>query len=115
LEAAGKPTDLKQLTQQCATDAHGTTLEALQRVAELHGLKTEAAQVDAEFLKQERPRGIAWVEGVHYLCFQPRGDQAELWDPNGETTQTLTWEQLTHRSQGIVLLTAGGNAQLPKL
>lgn len=115
LEAAGKPPDLKQLTHECATDAHGTTMEALQRVAEKHGLKTEAAQVDAQFLNKERPQGIAWVEGVHYLCFQPRGDRAEMWDPNGEKTETLTWEQLAHRSQGVVLLTAWGNATLPKL
>jgi hypothetical protein len=115
LEAAGKPTDLKQLTHECATDAHGTTLEALQRVAEKHGLRTEAAQVDAEFLKKERPQGIAWVEGVHYLCFQPQADRAEVWDPNGETTQGVTWEQLAQRSQGVVLLVAWGNGKLPKL
>jgi hypothetical protein len=116
LEQAGRPAELAALTRLCHTDAHGTTLEALRDAARKCGLQAEAVQADAEFLKTERPRGIAWVRGVHYVCFEPgRDGQVRVWDPNAGAPTLQSWEKLVEQSQGVVLLVGWGETKLPRL
>ena len=115
LRKAGKPVDLARLTRECGTTAKGTTLLKLREAARKYGLQAEGAQVRGEFLRRERPRGIAWVSGIHYVCFEPEGEKARVWDPNEKTASTENWEALAERSQGVVLLLAWGEERVPGL
>ena len=118
LERAGKHVAVVSLARECGTDARGTTLEALQNAAKKEGIRAEAYHVDRELLEREHPRGIAWVDGIHYVYFEPAGwwsDSARVWDPNGPAIREMKWKTLGERSQGIVLLAAWGRQALPAL
>jgi hypothetical protein len=106
---------LPELTRQCATTPSGTTLEGLAKGAQAVGLRTAALQVDASFLKHERPAGIAWVDGDHYVAFTrgPGSDSVELYDPNDGVRRAVPAEALVQRSQGIVLLLGWEGHPLP--
>lgn len=114
-ERAGIRATLEELTERCATDKHGTTLDRLQSAARQKGLKAEAAHVDAAYLRRHRPSGIAWVSGDHYVAFLPVDgrDQFLICDANRPKPEPVATQELAKRSQGIVLLTAWGKAELP--
>jgi hypothetical protein len=114
-ERAGIPATLTELTARCATDKHGTTLDRLQRAARQKGFRSEAAHVDAAFLRRHSPSGIAWVNGDHYVAFHPSGTRGQflIKDANRTEPERVTSQALAKRSQGIVLLLAWDSAELP--
>ncbi|HTE20980.1 MAG TPA: cysteine peptidase family C39 domain-containing protein [Armatimonadota bacterium] len=114
---AGVSASLPELTRQCGTDKHGTTLDGLLRAARRRGLKAEAAQVDEWFLRRHRPSGVAWVDGDHYVAFFPGGHDGEVrvLDPNVAGERVTPVAELARRSGGVVLLAAWGGRELPRI
>jgi hypothetical protein len=114
---AGIPATLPEITRLCGTTPQGTTVESLVRAAHKKGLRATAAQVDQWFLTRHRPSGVAWVDGNHYVVFQPRPRSREFWvmDPNRGAREQITAAELTQRCQGIVVLAAWGRMSLPFL
>ena len=55
------------------------------------------------------------MSGIHYVCFEPEGEGARVWDPNEKTASTENWDVLAERSQGVVLLLAWGEERVPEL
>lgn len=114
---AGIAATLPELVKGCGMDADGTTLEGLGRAAREKGLRSEAAEVDAWFLRRTRPAGIAWVQSDHFVAFLPGRDAEHVrtFDPAFQETAELEVEELERDSRGIVLLVAWGSRQLPEI
>jgi hypothetical protein len=103
--AEKRPLTLGQARAWCAADEHGTPLDRLAAAARRAGIATRAAQVDARYLAEQRLRGLAWVNGVHYAAFFPApGGNYRLEDPNKAAPETLSPQELRRRCQGVVLL-----------
>jgi ABC-type bacteriocin/lantibiotic exporter with double-glycine peptidase domain len=92
-------------------------MEGLLRAAREKGLQAEALQVDAQYLRHWRPKGIAWVQGDHYVAFLPGPSPEELWvhDPGAPGPQRMKVDELIEESHGVVLLAAWGRDRLPPL
>jgi hypothetical protein len=114
---AGIPADVQELRGRCGTTGDGTTMEGLLRAAREKGLQAEALQVDAQYLRHWQPKGIAWVQGDHYVAFLPGPTPEELrvHDPGTAGPRTMKVGQLIQQSHGVVLLAAWGRDRLPPL
>jgi len=115
-EQAGISATLPELRKNCGTDAHGTTLAKLAAAARGRGLRTSAVRADADFLRRVGGTGIAWVNGDHYVAFEPAPgkDRISLTDPNLEAPRVVSAAELAKSSQGILLFVAWGDRALPK-
>jgi hypothetical protein len=115
-QQAALPATLAELRERCGTDAHGTTLAKLEEAARSRGFRTSAVRADAAFLRRAGSAGIAWVNGDHYVAFEPAPgkDRISLTDPNGEATRVVSAAELAKSSQGILLFLAWGDRALPK-
>jgi ABC-type bacteriocin/lantibiotic exporter with double-glycine peptidase domain len=67
-------------------------------------------------LRRANAAGIAWVNGDHYVVFEPATgkDRFSLFDPNQDTLRVLSAAELIKSSQGILLFVAWGQRQLPR-
>lgn len=115
-EKAGCPATLPELRKRCGTGEHGTTLYMLESAARSKGLRTAAVRADAAYLRRATAAGIAWVNGDHYVVFEPATgkDRFSLFDPNQDTLRVLSAAELIKSSQGILLFVAWGQRQLPR-
>jgi len=105
--ALGVQARLSDLRRWAGGNARGTTLAGLAQAAQSQGLRARGVQVDRSALVQVPCPALAWVDGDHFVAvLAVQEEQATIHDPNKQSEEEITPEELLRRSGGILLTLA---------